>query len=86
MFKKVINYPGFWKSVYTLAIGFCVVYIIVDFVITYDFNFDEFKAARFANFEFIKLIIGGLASGSIYGFIVTYFKFKGKIKEQEKGD
>jgi hypothetical protein len=83
MFKQVINHPGFWKSVATLAVIFCVVYILIDIIFTYDLNFANYKASRLVDFNFIKLILGGLASGSVYGFIVSYFKFKAKLKESD---
>lgn len=81
MFQKIVNYQGFWKSVFSLAGMFCVVYIIIDFFFTNDSNLDVYTLDRVA-----KLVLGGVASGCIYGFIVSYFKFKGKIKELERQD
>ncbi|MGO3237591.1 MAG: hypothetical protein ACTIKA_04890 [Psychroflexus halocasei] len=79
MFQRVVNYEGFWKSVFLLAGMFCVVYIIIDFFFTNNSNFDVYTIEHVG-----KLILGGIASGCIYGFIVSYFKFKGKIKEQAR--
>lgn len=79
MFQRVVSHQGFWKSVFGLAGMFCVVYLLIDFFFTNESNLDIYT------FEHVsKLILGGIASGCIYGFVVSYFKFKGKIKEQER--
>jgi TRAP-type C4-dicarboxylate transport system permease small subunit len=74
MFKKVIQTPGFWRSVLVLGITFVLLFL-------------GFKwAIEGFTFDFINLrepwlfILGSLAAGFAYGFFVTYGKFLKKIK------
>lgn len=78
--KKIVNYPGFWKSVAGLAFVFILVYNAVDVFLKFDANFLAYVEFRFGSENIGRLIITNLLGGFIYGFIVTYFKFKHKVK------
>ncbi len=76
MFQKIINFPGFWKSVVILSVGYLVILVLVQWMFT-SFASEFFK--RFTPFA----IIAFLAGGFIVGFLVTYGKFWGKLKQEE---
>lgn len=76
MFKKVTSTPGFWKSVFSLAIAFAVLFTVVKWVI------EGFKMSFFTEKDLSFYLVLAL-SGFIYGFFVTFGKFRTKIKEQE---
>ncbi len=76
MFKRVVNYKGFWKSVIVLAIGYCVVLSLVEWL------FVNFTTEYFQIFTIKKIGIL-LLGGFIAGFFVAYGKFWGKIKEED---
>lgn len=78
MFKKVLNYPGFWKSVVSLAIAFALVFSIIKWAIS------GFDAAFFTQGDPVKFFAGVILAGFVYGFFVTFGKFRGKIKNQER--
>ena len=74
MFKKIINYKSFWKSVFFLALAFAVVFCIFKWIIEgFSFDFVSRDPLTF----FLSIVVGGF----IYGFFVTYGKFWKKLKE-----
>lgn len=77
MFKRVVNTPGFWKSVFSLAIAFGLLFVVVKWGID-GFNMDFFTERN----PWIFLITV-LFAGLIYGFLVTFGKFRGKLKEMD---
>ncbi len=82
--KKVIQQEGFWKSVAGLAGLFIVIYNVVDVFLKFDSSFSAYAAYRFDPDNIVRFIFTNLAGGFVYGFIVTYFKFKQNVKKQEK--
>ena len=78
MFQKIISTKGFWKSVLSLGIAFALLFVIVKWII------EGFKMDYFATLENpILFVIGLTVGGFVYGFFVTYGKFRGKLKKEE---
>ena len=75
MFKQVINHKGFWKSVFLLGISFVVLFVFIKGA------FDGFSTSFFDERNPYIFIGGSLLAGLIYGFFVTYGKFKKKLKK-----
>ncbi|MGY8886764.1 MAG: hypothetical protein ACKVGT_08090 [Flavobacteriales bacterium] len=78
MFKKVINYDGFWKSVVSLALAFSLVFVFIKWALT------GFENAFFTQGDPVRFFAGIVLAGFIYGFFVTFGKFRAKIKNQER--
>ena len=78
MFKKVINHDGFWRSVVSLAIAFALVFILIKWAIS------GFESAIFSQGDSVRFFAGMVLAGFIYGFFVTFGKFRAKIKKQER--
>jgi NhaP-type Na+/H+ or K+/H+ antiporter len=83
MFQKVISAIGFWRSVITLAIGFIVIYNLIDMWFGYDFDLSLFIEKRFSKDNLLRFFVANIMSGFVYGFVVTFLKFRGKIKKNE---
>ena len=83
-FKEVISVKGFWKSVFYLAIAFIVIYNLINIGFSYGFNFDAFAEEKFAGTGLVRFIVANLISGFIYGFIVVFLQFRGKLKREQK--
>lgn len=77
MFKKVINKKGFWKSVFSLAIAFALIFTLIKWAI------EGFKIAYFTESNPLMLIFTILLAGFVYGFFVTFGKFRAKLKETQ---
>lgn len=85
MFKKVIQTAGFWKSVVFLGVLFALVYDII--ILWFDFGFDigNYVHTYFANAQSVlKFLVANVLGGFLYGFIITFGKFRAKLKEQER--
>jgi len=80
MFNRIINTQGFWKSVISLGIAFVLLFIIFKWFI------DGYKFAFFLEGEPTIKVIGIIAAGFVYGFFVTYGKFWGKYKKENRHD
>lgn len=78
MFKKVINHEGFWRSVVSLAIAFALVFTLIKWALS------SFEAAFFTQGDPVRFFAGVLLAGFVYGFFVTFGKFRAKIKRQER--
>lgn len=84
-FKKVISTPGFWKSVFFLGLMFAIIYDVLDLFFSFGFDFETYVNVYFSSTQnIIRFLMANVVGGFIYGFIVTYFKFKNKLKEIEK--
>ena len=78
MIKKVISTTGFWRSVFSLGIVFSFLFVIVKWAI------EGFKIEFFSAITNPYLFVFGLFLGSfIYGFLVTFGKFRAKILKTE---
>jgi hypothetical protein len=77
MFKKVINHEGFWRSVVSLGIAFALIFTLIKWGI------DGFNSAFFSENDPVKFFLGALMAGLVYGFFVTFGKFRTKLKNKE---
>jgi len=77
MFKKVISTKGFWKSVFSLAFAFAILFALIKWAI------EGFALAYFAERNPFIFFLSLFAAGFVYGFFVTFGKFRSKIKEKE---
>jgi hypothetical protein len=84
MFQRVISAKGFWRSVISLAIGFIFIYNIIDVWFGYDFNWALYAENRFAADHLLRFFVANIMSGFVYGFVVTFLKFRGNIKKNDK--
>ena len=76
MFKKIISTQGFWRSVISIGIAFALLFVIIKWAI------EKFKIEFFTSLENpLFFVLGLMVSGFVYGFLVTYGKFRGKIKK-----
>jgi len=78
MFKKVISTSGFWRSVFSLGIVFSFLFVTVKWAIE-GFKIDFFSAITNPYLFVFGLFLGGF----IYGFLVTFGKFRAKIIKKE---
>jgi len=79
MFKRIISTNGFWKSVISLGVAFSIIFVIIKW------GLESFNSSYFSTMEKpTSFIVGLLAGGFVYGFIVTYGKFRGKLKKDEE--
>lgn len=83
MFQKVITTKGFWRSVVVLAIGFIFIYNIVDAWMGFDFDWSLYAENRLSKDNLLRFFVANIMSGFVYGFVVTYLKFRGQIKKKE---
>jgi hypothetical protein len=78
MFKKVISHDGFWRSVASLAVAFALVFVFIKW------SLSGFESAFFSKGDPIRFFAGIVLAGFIYGFFVSFGKFRGKIKHRER--
>lgn len=83
-FKEVISVKGFWKSVIFLAIAFIIIYNLINIGFSYNFNFDAFVEEKLTGTMALRFIIANLIGGFIYGFIVVFLQFRGKLKREQQ--
>jgi len=83
-FKKIIKMPTFWKSVAMLSILFIIIYNIINLGFSFSFNFSAYAESNLQQPYLFRFIIANVIGGFLYGFIMTYFKFKSRLKEEEK--
>ncbi|MDN3724353.1 hypothetical protein QRD02_08155 [Aequorivita sp. SDUM287046] len=79
MFKKVINTKGFWPSVVSLAIAFAVIFTFIKWAI------DGFDMAFFTDRNPLMFLLTLLLAGFVYGFFVTFGKFRARLKDKDSG-
>lgn len=82
-FKTIVKTKNFWPSVFLLAVAFLVIYHGID-IFNYDFDFSAYYEAKIANGRILRFIVANLASGFVYGFVVAFLQFRGKLKRAEK--
>ncbi len=76
MFKEVINHKGFWKSVISLAIAFAAAFTLIKWGI------DGFNKSFFSENDPARFFGGVILAGMVYGFFVTFGKFRKRLKEK----
>ena len=77
MFKRVLNTKGFWKSVISLALAFAVIFALIKWAI------EGFEMAYFTERNPVFFVLTLLLAGFVYGFFVTFGKFRAKLKEND---
>lgn len=85
MFSKVISYKGFWPSVVFLSVMFIIIYNLADWGMVFEFDFQNYIDERFASENLLRFLFANVLSGLVYGFIISFFKFRTKIKKQNQG-
>lgn len=83
MFQRVISAKGFWRSVSTLALGFIIIYNVIDVWFAYDFDWSLYAENRFAEDNLLRFFVANIMSGFVYGFVVTFLKFRGNFKKND---
>lgn len=83
MFQRVISAKGFWRSVTSLALGFIIIYNVIDVWFGYDFNWALYAENRFAADNLLRFFVANIMSGFVYGFVVTFLKFRGNFKKND---
>lgn len=84
MFSKVICHKGFWPSVVFLSIMFIIIYNIADWGMVFDFDFQAYVDERFTSEHLLRFLFANVLSGLVYGFIISFFKFRSKIKKKSQ--
>lgn len=77
MFREVIGTKGFWKSVFSLAVAFAVLFALIKWAI------EGFALAYFTEKDPLLFFATLFAAGFVYGFFVTFGKFRAKLKEKK---
>ena len=78
MFKRIINYKGFWRSVLFLSVMYLLILLVLQWFIT-GFS-SEFLSILLKSSKVWMLPFAGF----IAGFLVSYGKFWGKLKREDK--
>ncbi|RRO21399.1 hypothetical protein EIG84_04470 [Flavobacteriaceae bacterium 14752] len=86
MFTKVICHKGFWRSVIFLTLMFIIIYNLVDWGMAFNFDFQTFIKERLNPDKLLKFIFANILSGFVYGFIISFFKFRKKLKHLNPSD
>ena len=86
MFTKVICYKGFWPSVVFLSIMFIIIYNIADWGMAFNFDFQAYIDERFDSDKLLRFLFANVLSGLVYGFIISFFKFRSRVKKQYQND
>ena len=84
MFTKVICHKGFWPSVVFLSALFVIIYNLADAGMAFDFKFQDYIDERLASENILRFLTANVFSGFVYGFIVSFFKFRSKIKKNDE--
>lgn len=77
MFKKIVNHRGFWKSVVSIGIAFVILFIIVKWAI------EGFSFSFITSQDPFLFILGTTTAGFVYGFLVSFGKFRARLKKKE---
>ncbi|MDX1461686.1 MAG: hypothetical protein R3359_01415 [Marinirhabdus sp.] len=78
MFKRVVNYPGFWKSVVVLSIIYGFIMYVIQFGL-------EGNWGAIVHYKWSAIAIFVMGS-FLVGFFIAYGKFWRKLKEQDYRD
>ncbi|NBC58243.1 MAG: hypothetical protein GVY05_08180 [Bacteroidetes bacterium] len=84
MFTKVISHKGFWRSVTFLSVMLIIVYNLVDWGMAFNFDVSDFLNERFKSEKLLQFIFANILSGFVYGFIISFFKFRNKLKKSSQ--
>lgn len=86
MFTKIISAKGFWQDVVKLAFLFMLIYNTVDIWFNYSFDFAQFAENKFQSDKILRFFVANILSGFVYGFIISFFKFRNRIKNEDSGE
>jgi len=86
MFTKIISEKGFWLDVVKLALIFILIYNTVDVWLNYNFDFALFAETKFRTGKLLRFFVANILSGFVYGFIVSFFKFRNRIKKENSSE
>jgi len=78
MIKKILNHKGFWKSVVSLAIAFAIIFTLIKWAI------EGFSMVFFTEKDLIRFFLGVFLASFVYGFFVTFGKFRARIKNNDR--
>lgn len=76
MFKRIIEYKGFWRSVLLLSITYTALLFLIQYL-SAGFSLKFIDNYTLTSWLFLLL------AGVICGFFVTYGKFWGKLKNED---
>ncbi|MCT8338824.1 hypothetical protein MG296_02055 [Flavobacteriaceae bacterium TK19130] len=77
MFQQVIQHKGFWRSVVSLGLAFIILFHLIKWAI------EGFTVSYFTKQDPLLFFGGTILAGLFYGFLVSFGKFRRKIKEQQ---
>lgn len=86
MFTKIISAKGFWVDVVKLAAVFIVIYNVVDLWLNYSFDMALYAETKFKPDKLLRFFVANILSGFVYGFVVSFFKFRKRIKDGASGE
>lgn len=86
MFTKIISAKGFWQDVVKLAFLFMLIYNTVDIWLNYSFDFALFAENKFQSDTILRFFVANILSGFVYGFVISFFKYRNRIKNQESSE
>lgn len=86
-FKRIVSDKLFWRSVIGLGILFALIYHIITMLFEYGgFDFAQFFEDKLSEGNWIGFVVGTLLAAFAYGFIISYGKFRSKIKNEERNN
>ena len=84
-FKRIVGDRKFWTMVALQGLAFAVIYQVITILFEYGgFEFSAFYRDKLSGGRWLKFSIGTLLAAFVYGFIISYGQFRGKIKEEER--
>lgn len=84
-FKKIINDGRFWKMVILQGLAFALIYQVITMLFDYGgFNFSAYHEDKLSGGRWMKFVAGTLFAAFVYGFIISYGQFRGRIKKEER--
>lgn len=86
MFTKIISAKGFWVDVVKLAAVFILIYNVVDLWLNYSFDMALYAETKFKTDQLLRFFVANILSGFVYGFVVSFFKFRKRIKNESGGE
>lgn len=86
MFTKIISAKGFWVDVVKLAAVFILIYNVVDIWLNYSFDMALYAETKFQTDKLLRFFVANILSGFVYGFVVSFFKFRKRIKNGSGGE
>ncbi len=86
MFTNIISAKGFWVDVVKLAAIFILIYNVVDIWLNYSFDLALYAETKFQTDKLLKFFVANILSGFVYGFVVSFFKFRKRFKNRSNGE